>query len=121
MDYTQSLLNIKNAMNFISLFDESYAVIFDFKDDGSFTIFTKNDNCENFMFDRSCSKKPYASININAQSKHAEFYYFDCNCTYEFDLYTQKLIFYKAGETLQGSDLLSIQSQFAKLLQILQK
>lgn len=104
-------------MNFVSLFDDSYVIVFDFKDDQNFTIFTKNDNCQKFMFERYNSKKPYASIHIDVQSKHVEFYYFDCNCIYEFDLCSRKLITFNSRETLRGSDLLTIQRQFAKLLQ----
>ena len=108
-------------MNFVSLFDQDFDIIFDFKDESNFTIFTKNDVCEKFMSEKYNAKIPYASIHFDIKSKHPVFYYYDCNCTYEFDLYTNTLVFFDSNEDFKKSDSLTIQRQFAKLLQILQK
>ena len=50
MDYKQSLKNIENAMNFVSLFDQDFDIIFNFKDDQNFTIFAKNDSCQKIKY-----------------------------------------------------------------------
>ncbi len=121
MDYEQSLTNIKNAMNFVSLFDQDFDIIFDFKDNQNFTVFAKKEKYEKFMFGKYNAKIPYASIYIDIITKRPIFYYYDINCTYEFDLYTNALVFFDTNEQFKTSDLLSIQRQFAKLLQLLQK
>ncbi len=121
MDYKQSLKNIENAINFVSLFDHEFDIIFDFRDESNFTIFAKNDVCKKFMFEKYNAKIPYASIYADIKSKHTVFYYYDSNCTYEFDLYTNVLVFFESNEDFKKSDSLTIQKQFAKLLQILQK
>ncbi len=121
MDYKQSLKNIENAMNFVSLFDQDFDIIFNFKDDQNFTIFAKNDSCQKFMFEKYNTKIPYASIYVDIKSKHHIFYYYDTNCNYEFDLYTNELVYFESNEDFRTSDLISIQRQFSKLLQILQK